>query len=100
MDSLKNFELYVINQGDKFHPLSDTLLSVIERHGQAAQDSLTSYAPEADESLEIQLEEQAALLRDLVEALDSYELAPKSLYHSYHIGRLREMLDPEDEEMD
>lgn len=98
--SLKNFELYVINQGDKFHPLSDTLLALIERHGQATQDSLTDYVPEADEALEIQAEEQAALLRDLIEALDSYELAPKSPYHSYHVGRLREMLDPEDEDRD
>lgn len=99
-NDLKRFELYVINQGDKFHPLSDNLLAVIESHEQAAQDSLTGYVPEAAESLEIQAEEQDALLRDLVGALDAYERAPKSPYHSYHIDRLRGMLDSSEEDAD
>lgn len=74
-DKLRTVELYVQTQGDKFHPLSDTLLERFE----VVSDPETT---------------EAAVL----EALISYEgsCAPKLLqYHSYHIGRLREMLSDE-----
>ena len=74
-EQLRTAELYVQTQGDKFHPLSDSLLAILEGTG-------TEEAREA------------AVIEELLRYEESTD--PKKLkYHSYHIGRIREMFTAE-----
>lgn len=91
-EQLEEVELYASQQGDKFHPFSDTLLAIFEQAEQEAQDALTSYVPDSTEAAELELEAQERLRGELIEALIGYEAAPASPYHSYHTDRIRSML--------
>lgn len=74
-EQLRTAELYVQTQSDKFHPLSDSLLEIFEGTG-------------SEEAT------QAAVLEELVRYEENAD--PKKLkYHSYHIGRIREMFTAE-----
>lgn len=78
-DQLPELRLYVENQGDKFHPLSDQLLELFQ-------------ASEETDSPE--------LLEELLVTIGSYEAAPEDPYHSYHTGKMRELLVSVDEDED
>jgi len=91
-ESLTAVRLYAENQGDKFHPLSDEILSAIEAHEQSVRDSRTSYEPEADELPAIVAEENGELHAQLSEVVASYEKDPSGRPHPYHIGRLQDYL--------
>lgn len=99
-EQLKEVELYASQQGDKFHPFSDTLLAIFEQAEQDAQDELTSYVPDSTEALELEAEAQERLRGELIEALVGYEAAPASPYHSYHTDRIRGMLNLTEEDAD
>lgn len=91
-ESLTAVRLYAENQGDKFHPLSDEILSTIEAHEQSVADSRTGYEPEADELPALVAEENAELHARLTEVVENYEKDPMGRPHPYHIGRLQDYL--------
>jgi hypothetical protein len=78
-ERIYDLQLYVENQGDKFHPLSDRLAAILENAEQAA------HAPEE-------------LLRRLLTEITTYEAAPADPYHGYHIAQLRDRLSEEEDD--
>lgn len=91
-EALTGVQLYAENQGDKFHPLSDEILSTIEAHEQSVADSRTGYEPDAEELPTIVAGENAELHAQLTEVVATYEEDPDSPHHGYHIGRLQDYL--------
>lgn len=97
-ESLTSVRLYAENQGDKFHPLSDEILSTIDAHEQSVQDSRTNYEPGVDELPTIVAGENAELHAQLTGLLAVYAGDPESIHHFYHIGRLQDYLTLNDDE--
>jgi len=91
-ESLTAVQLYAENQGDKFHPLSDEILSAIEAHEQSVADSRTGYEPDAEELPTMVAGENAELHAQLSEVVATYEKDPADPHHGYHIGRLQDAL--------
>ena len=97
-DRIYDLQLYVENQGDKFHPLSDRLAAILEDAEQAAQDELTSYEPALGEEDSEAAHTTEELLGRLLTEIAVYEAAPANKYHGYHIAQLRDRLTTEEED--
>jgi len=97
-ESITGVQLYAENQGDKFHPLSDEILSTIEAHEQSVANSRTGYEPDADELETITAGENAELHAQLTDVVAAYEKDPQGRPHPYHIGRLQDYLTLSDDE--
>lgn len=97
-ERIDDLALYVENQGDKFHPLSDRLAVILEDAEQAAQDELTSYEPTPDEEDPEAANAAEELLRRLLTEIAAYEADPADAYHGYHIAQLRDRLTDEDDD--
>lgn len=97
-DRIYDLQLYVENQGDKFHPLSDRLAAILEDAEQAAQNELTSYEPAPGEEDSEAAHAADELLGRLLAEIAVYEGAPANKYHGYHIAQLRDRLAAEEED--
>lgn len=103
---------YTVDHGDEFRPLSTRILATLEGHSEHneadlrvdseadAEDSIETVDGEPEEELreedqtgdEICPRDPAATFLELRTLIADYSMTAAAHYHSYHLGRLREML--------